>query len=450
MKKLTIQGFTFVLSIFFLTSCGSNQLPKETSEVASNNPADLYKPASDNGGIKLAEGFGATLVADSLGARARHISINDNGDIYVKLATLLDGKGIVAMRDTNRDGKADLIESFADYTGTGMALYNGYLYASSDTAVFRYKLKSGELVPDLQAETIVSGFINQRSHESKPITFDGAGNIYVTVGAPSNACQEEDRKVGSKALDPCPELNLQAGIWQFKAEQAGQVHGKDGKRYASGIRNAVALDWDKTSNSLYALQHGRDMLNTLFPKNYNDTMSRDLPAEEFLQISDGDDFGWPYCYFDPFQDKKVLAPEYGGDGKKLGRCENIKKPIVAFPAHAAPNDVVFYNGTQFPEKYRNGAFIAFHGSWNRAPFDQEGYFVVFVPFKDGKPHGQWEVFASGFEGATKVKSPSDAVYRPTGLAVAPDGTLYVTDSRKGRIWKIVYYGDKLKSATAMK
>jgi glucose/arabinose dehydrogenase len=450
MKKLTIQGFSFFVAVLLLASCGGNQQPQEVQTTSSDNPADLYKPASDNGGIKLAEGFGATLVVDTLGATARHLAINDNGDIYVKLAKLRDGKGIVALRDTNRDGRADLIEGFADYTGTGMALYEGYLYASSDTAVFRYKLKTGDLIPDLQADTIISGFNTQKSHASKPMTFDGNGNIYVTVGAPSNACQEKDRQTGSKAYDPCPELKLQAGIWQFKATQIGQVHGKDGKRYASGIRNAVALDWDKTSNSLYALQHGRDMLNTLFPKDYTDSMNRDLPAEEFLQINDGDDFGWPYCYFDPFQDKKMLAPEYGGDGKKQGRCENIKRPIVTFPAHAAPNDVIFYNGTQFPEKYRNGAFVAFHGSWNRAPFDQEGYFVVFVPFKDGKPDGKWEVFASGFEGASKVKSPSDAVYRPVGLAVAPDGTLYVTDSRKGRIWKIIYYGDKLKSTTAMK
>lgn len=449
MKK-TIYLFAFsLLGALLLNSCGGNA-PKQEQKVTSNDPAELYKPASDNGGVKLAEGFGAVLVADSLGARARHIAIHDNGDIYVKLASLRDGKGIVAMRDTNQDGRADIIESFADYTGTGIALYNGYLYASSDTAVFRYKMKAGELVPDLQAETMISGFMNQPSHESKPFTFDGAGNLYVTIGAPSNACQAKDREVGSKALDPCPELKLQSGIWQFKADQAGQVHGKDGKRYASGIRNAVALDWSTEVNSLFALQHGRDMLDYLYPKSFTDTMNRDLPAEEFLQINDGDDFGWPYCYFDPFQDKKVLAPEYGGDGKKQGRCESIKRPILAFPAHTAPNDLLFYKGVQFPEKYRNGAFIAFHGSWNRQPFDQEGYIVAFVPFKDGKPSGQWEVFASGFEGTTKVKNAGDAVHRPMGLAVAPDGTLYVTDSRKGKIWKIVYFGDKLKSTTAMK
>lgn len=449
MKSITTEAMLFAILCSCLMACGGSQTTENQSR-SSNDPAEIYQPASDNGGITLPEGFGAVLVTEGLGATARHIAINDNGDIYVKLATLLNGKGIVAMRDTNKDGKADMIETFGDYTGTGMALYNGYLYASSDTAVFRYKLKSGELLPDLQADTMVTGFPVQRDHASKPMTFDKAGNMYVTVGGPSNACQEKDRQIGSKALDPCPELNLQGGIWQFSAEKTGQKHGKDGKRYASGIRNAVALDWNASANSLYALQHGRDMLDYLFPKLYSDSMNRDLPAEEFLQINEGDDFGWPYCYFDPFQDKKMLAPEYGGDGKKQGRCENIKRPIAAFPAHAAPNDLVFYNGTQFPEKYRNGAFIAFHGSWNRSPFEQEGYFVVFVPFKDGKPNGRWEIFADGFEGTTNVKSPNDAIHRPTGLAVAPDGTLYVTDSRKGRIWKIVYFGDKLKSKTAMR
>jgi glucose/arabinose dehydrogenase len=157
---------------------------------------------------------------------------------------------------------------------------------------------------------------------------------------------------------------------------------------------------------------------------YDEQASADLPAEEFMMLQEGADFGWPYCYYDPFENSKVLAPEYGGDGTITSRCESKTDPIMAFPAHTAPNDVLFYTGEQFPEHYRNGAFIAFHGSWNRAPLEQEGYYVVFVPMEDGLPSGDWEVFADGFSGMEKVMNPGDAVHRPTGLALGPDGSLY--------------------------
>jgi glucose/arabinose dehydrogenase len=162
----------------------------------------------------------------------------------------------------------------------------------------------------------------------------------------------------------------------------------------------------------------------------------ELPAEEFFRIHKGDDFGWPYCYYDPFQKSKVQAPEYGGDGKKTTGCDTKKKPIYAFPAHWAPNGLLFYTGDQFPAKYKNGAFIAFHGSWNRAPAPQAGYCVVFLPFKDGMPSGDYEIFADGFAG--EKKTPGDANYRPCGLAQGPDGSLYISEDQHGRIWKVTY------------
>ncbi|MEZ4775469.1 MAG: PQQ-dependent sugar dehydrogenase [Bacteroidia bacterium] len=400
----------------------------------------LPQALADNGGISLPSGFGAVLVTDSLDKGARHLAIRENGDIYVKLRQTAGGKGIVALRDTDGDGVADQKEMFGNFTGTGMRLHNGYLYASSDTMVMRYKLQENALLPDTTAEVIVSGFPVQRSHASKPMAFDGAGNMYVTVGAPSNACQEEARKAGSPGIDPCPQRDMQAGIWKFSDSKLNQTHTADGVNYARGIRNAVAICWNKSANSLYALQHGRDQLNTLWPEKFTDEDNEILPAEEFLQISDGDDFGWPYCYFNQNLNKKVLGPEYGGDGTETGRCEGIKPPIVAFPGHMAPNDLLFYTGDQFPEPYKNGAFIAFHGSWNRAPLPQAGYFVVFVPMKDGQPSGDWEVFAEGFPQIPEVKNPNDAVYRPVGLSQGPDGSLYISDSRKGRIWRIMYYG----------
>jgi glucose/arabinose dehydrogenase len=155
-----------------------------------------------------------------------------------------------------------------------------------------------------------------------------------------------------------------------------------------------------------------------------------------FRILDGDDFGWPYCYFDPSTQAKVLAPEYGGDGVEVGRCADVGAPIAAFPAHWAPNDLLFYAAGTFPQRYEGGAFIAFHGSWNRMPFPQAGYRVVFVPFAGGLPSGEYETFAEGFTGAEEIKQPGEADHRPGGLAQGPDGSLYIADDRGGRIWRV--------------
>jgi len=190
------------------------------------------------------------------------------------------------------------------------------------------------------------------------------------------------------------------------------------------------------------MQHGRDMLSFLFPGLFSDSVSAELPAEEFLRVNQGDDFGWPYCYYDHLKSKKVLAPEFGGDGNKTDRCSNIEKPILAFPGHWAPNALLFYTGNQFPNKYKNGAFIAFHGSWNRAPLRQGGYLVAFVPMRNGMPNGNWEIFATGFTGVEVINKPDEAKYRPMGLAQGPDGSLYISDSNVGRIWRIIYKGSQ--------
>jgi glucose/arabinose dehydrogenase len=233
-------------------------------------------------------------------------------------------------------------------------------------------------------------------------------------------------------------LERYGGIWRFKADVPDQDQMKDGYRFATGIRNAVAVTWNKSANHLYALQHGRDQLSQFWPALYTEDDGVNLPAEEFFLVNDGSDFGWPYCYYDPNQSKKLLNPEYGGDGKTTGRCEDKEKPIMAFPAHIAPNDLIFHSEKGFPEKYKNGAFIAFHGSWNRAPQEQKGFQVVFVPFSGDKPSGNYEVFADKFAGKENIKSPGDAAHRPCGIAEGPDGSLFIVDSVRGKLWKIIY------------
>jgi len=395
----------------------------------------------NNGGLKLQKGFAAVTVIPEVG-KSRHIAVNSNGDIYVKLERLRNGKGIVVLRDKDGDGKSEIINSFGNFTGTGIAIKNGYLYASSNTEVFRFRLnEKNQIVNPENPEKIITGLLDRRQHNSKSIALDNEGNIYVNIGAYANACQVQDRTMGSPGQDPCPILDSAGGIWQFKAEGINQSYG-EGQRYCTGIRNIVGLDWNNNVNELYATQHGRDQLFQFYPNLYNEKQGAELPAEEMFLVKKGSDFGWPYCYYDQFQQKKILGPEYGGDAKKTDRCEGVDTPIVAFPGHWAPNALLFYTGNMFPAKYKNGAFIAFHGSWNRAPLKQQGFKVVFVPFKDGKPNGKWEVFADGFAGKDQLDSPGDAKARPCGLAQGPDGSLYISDSVKGRIWRIFYPGSK--------
>ncbi len=425
-----------VFAAFIIFSCGN---PEQTNQ--SPQTQDIPQPKYDPS-IQLPDGFKAVVVSDSIGIWARHIAVRENGDIYVQMRKLKDGYGVTAMRDTDGDGKADVIKRFGNHEGSGMAIEGDYLYCSSHEAVFRYQLNKDELLPDEDSRVLIAGgFPEQRQHPDKTFALDGQGNIYVNVGAPSNCCMEEMRTAGSPGMDPCPQLERQAGVWKFDANTPAQTQTKDGTRFASGIRNAIAIEWNHQTNSLFVLQHGRDQLSQFFPDMYNDEQNAELPAEEFFELKEGDFCGWPYCFYDQFQSKKILCPEYGGDGKTVGRCSDAIQPIVAFPGHIAPNDLVFYDAEQFPEQYKNGAFIAFHGSWNRAPLPQKGFSVAFVPFQDGKVSGDWEIFAEGFGGSDNIASPRDAKHRPTGLTLGPDGSLYITDSRKGKIWKIVYEGE---------
>lgn len=417
-------GFLLTLAAVVFFSC-------------NNTAGDLSGNDSDKAVLSLPEGFEATVVAEDLGP-GRHIAVRDNGDIYLQLRDNSQEGSTVALRDTDEDGKADVIKYFGNLPGTGIKVHNDYLYTSTDTSVQRYKLKEGKLLPAGEPEFIAGGFDNQSQHAAKPFTFDGEGNMYVTVGGPANACMEQMRTKGSPGQDPCPLLEWHAGIWRFDENKTGQMQKAEGDHYASGIRHAVAIRWNPAADRLYVVQHGRDQLSQFFPEMFSAEDNAKLPAEEFFLVKEGSDFGWPYCYYNQMKEQKLLAPEYGGDRETVGRCADKEDPIMGFPGHYAPNDLLFYTKDQFPEKYKKGAFVAFHGSWNRAPLEQEGYNVVFVPFEGAYPSGEWTVFADDFSGRETIKSPSDAEHRPTGIAVGPEGSLYVADSRSGKIWKIYY------------
>ncbi|HUB66455.1 MAG TPA: PQQ-dependent sugar dehydrogenase [Candidatus Methylacidiphilales bacterium] len=400
--------------------------------------AGLPTPDPDDDGLKLPPGFHAMVVADNLGM-LRFLAVADNGDLYAR------HNNILALRDTKGDGHFDVIQTFGvnggkGQSGTGLTLWHGYLYYSNQNSVYRYKMVPGQLVPTGQPETIVKDLPFSDGHEAKSITFDEAGNMYIDVGSYMNVYSTGDRGFGAKGMDATEFLKTHGGIWRFKSDAQNQTQA-DGYHFSTGERHCIAIAMSPVSKLLFAVQMGRDNLNDVDPTDYTAEDNADGPAEEMHLLKDGVNFGWPYTYWDPRKNAHMIAPEFGGDNKKQAPPGKYDDPVIAFPGHWAPLQMMFYTGTQFPEKYRNGAFIAFHGSWDRTPLPQGGYNIVFVPFDSkGMPVGTYEVFADNFAGVPVIKTPHQAKYRPAGVAQGPDGSLYVSDTVKGRIWRIFYTG----------
>ena len=417
-------------------------------------PVPSKSSACRNGdsGLKLPAGFCATVFADDIG-HARHLVVAPNGVVYVNTwsgsyyppnETPHEGGFLVALEDKAGSGKADVIERFGETAqtggagGTGIAFYNGSIYAEINDRIVRYALSPGSIVPQDPPTTVVSGLPLGGDHPMHPFFISSDGLLYVDVGTATNACQFKNRTPHSSGAQPCTELETRGGIWRFDAKKTDQRF-SPADRYATGIRNAEGFGVDPAGHRVYVTQHGRDQLYANWPELYKPEEEATLPAEQVMLLKQGGDYGWPECYYDQIRGKLVLAPEYGGDGGlAVGVCALKIAPVAAFPAHWGPNGMVFYNQKQFPARYRDGVFIAFHGSWDRAPYPQGGYNVVFQSLASNGSSNHCEIFADGFAGA--MKSPEAALHRPSGVAVGQEGSLYVSDDVKGRIYKISYVG----------
>ncbi len=398
---------------------------------------------ADNGGLTLPSGFCAVVVARHVGL-ARHMAVRDNGDLYVALdpdPISRAGGGILALRDNDGDGRADEQARFGSTGGNGIDIVGNELYFAPDDRVERYRLEPDALVPGMPPVTIVSGLVSNGDHHRKTvkISADGA-TMFVNIGSEGNSCQVENRVDFSPGIDPCPELTVRAGVWRFSATQEGQTLA-DGERYATETRNMNALAINPLDGELYGAQNGRDQLFDNWPNLFTARDDALLPSEELFLLVPGHLYGWPYCYWDGRRRKKVLAPEYGGNGRLIGRCAQRAAPIASYPAHWAPLGMTFYSRDQFPQRYRDGLFIANHGS----RFDPSlqpagpGYNVVFQRWRAGKPVGKWQEFAGGF--ARGDFSPTGAAHRPVDVAVAPDGSMYISDDKNGFIWRVRYVGN---------
>jgi glucose/arabinose dehydrogenase len=438
------------LSALIMTGCGADSdqqsAERAPSGADSNTSANAASAdASLSIGMALPDGFTASLFADGL-PTPRHIAVTEQGRVYVtlrsgqaKFRATDEAGGIAALEDTDGDGVADITRTFGrPGADTGLALRDGYLYYSTMTGIYAFPLGS-ELLPNGPEEVVIGEMPrSDGGHRTKAITFDDAGHLYTQVGSPSNACQAQSGTPGSPGLMPCTQLDEHGGVFRFSAMSRNQIHSEDGIRYSTGHRNVVALEWNRSAGALYLMMHGRDGLSGLWPESYSDEQDIELPAEEFHRIAQGDNLGWPYTYFDPIRRQRMLMPEYGGNGVTSAESGQYKDPLIGFPGHWAPNDIVFYAHTQFPARYRDGAFLAFHGPVNPRRADPGGYSVIFVPMNPaGEITGDWEFFADDFEDHA---NRSGVAGRPAGLAIGPDGALFIVDDAGGRIWKVTYTG----------
>ena len=409
-------------------------------------PFTLTRPsqAQETDGLKLPPGFRASVVADHLGV-LRHLAFRDNNDLYVSTQWNVTGtSGDVIAIHLNKDHAADQTQHFGVMAGgTGIRFYQGALYAASTSRVYRYSFHGKDLVPISDPAIVIDGMPATRN-TSRGMAFDGKGNLYVSIGATAatNWCADPNIPKGAPpaGLKPCPLLDVRSGIWRFSASKLNQQFPKDGEKFATGIRDMAALSWSPADGALYGIMHGRDNTYKDFAKAVTPDQD-DAISDEMDKVTKGTDFGWPYTYWDGVRKMRIVGPEYSGNNDTQAPADQYTTPVEYFHPRSSPLDIAFYTGKMFPASYHNGAFVSRHGGngagMNR-PNGNNGYDVLFIPFDKNGVAGPAQEFAENFAGPNATDKSNKAKYRPVGLGVAPDGSLYVTDSQSGKIWRISY------------
>jgi glucose/arabinose dehydrogenase len=402
--------------------------------VSALSGCDRASSRGCDGAFVLPDGFCAQLFAKAIGP-ARHVVVTATGDVYV--ARWREGSragGILALRDTNADGRADIREEFGPEGGSGLALSGNSLFLGAWGTVYRWRLGK-HLKPDDPPDVVVDG-IPELEHGARSIAVGPDGALYINIGVSSNACERDYPRRDFRGDDPCRELAYSGGIWRFPGALSPISESQRpaiANRFATGLRHTVALGLDSADGALYGAPHGIDHLHSWWPNSgYSARDAAAKPGETLFRIEQGGDYGFPYCLFDPALNRMVTSPAYGGTSHD---CRSVPLPIAVFAAHAAPLALVAYRGKMFPPRFQGGLFVALHGSLFRAPLDPTGYSVMFVPRHADGTFGAPEPFADALSARRFPLSGSRS--RPSGLAVGPEGSLYVTDDNGGRIWRIV-------------
>ena len=380
-SRLLYASLIFLL-IFFLIGWGFISSRVNLAAIVSPSGAVI---------AQLPAGFQAQVFMSGL-KQPRFITFDSNGVLYVAERA---NNRIVSLPDTNHDGVADSVKVFAEDIETPHSLvqYKGAWYVGVPTGVIKLEDTNNDGIADKR--TVLIDNYPTIVHNTRTVLFLPDGRMVVSIGSGCNVCDEIDPRRG--------------GIVVYDNEKATGE-----KIFAHGLRNAVGLTLHPGTGELWATNNGRDL------------MGDDLPPDTVYIIKEGLNYGWPRCHSGTIIDPEMGAPD---------SCKGVEQPIIQMQAHSAPLGLTFYNGKNFPVEYQGSLFIALHGSWNRSV--PTGYKVIRVPFKDGKPLPAQDFF-SGFLDDKK----GEASGRPVGLAVSPDGSLFVSDDKGGFIYRISYTPSK--------
>jgi glucose/arabinose dehydrogenase len=420
MKKTTTLLSIPLLAL--MTAC-NGQVKKEEKEALANQPGNVVKTAigditlpppyateskTNNSKVigwpagktpKAPEGFTVTKFADGF-ENPRWTYISPNQDIFVVESGTRSSKNqITVLRDKDKDGKFETREVFISGLNKpfGMLVLKDFFYIANTDGLYRYPYKNNPLKLETKGEKILelpAGGYNNHWTRNLLASPDGS-KIYVSVGSGSNN--------GENGMDK--EIR-RAAILEINPDGTGE------KIFASGLRNPVGMDWNPVNKELWTAVNERDELGDELVPDYITSVKRD------------GFYGWPYSYFGSIPDPRMK-------GQRKDLVEKAIVPDVPVGSHTASLGLAFYTKEKFPAKYKNGAFVGQHGSWNRSKIS--GYKVLFVPFKDGKPSGKSEDFLTGF---ISDENKAEVYGRPVAVTVMNDGSLLVNDDSGNTIWKV--------------
>lgn len=344
--------------------------------------------------LVVPEGFELNVFAQGLG-NVRMMVQAEDGTVYATRPTQGD---VIALRDDDGDGVADFMATLTQLEGVhGITIHEGRIYLATPTTVYAAELFAGGNLGQL--EEVVSGLPSGGQHPARTIAFGPDGRLYISIGSTCNACDDTDPR--------------NATI------QVAEPDGSGLTAYAEGLRNTIGFGWHPQTGELWGMDHGSDWRGD------------DQPPEELNRLSEGADYGWPYCFGDRQPDPYLAGAPQGAT--KAEYCGLTEPPALTYQAHSAPIGMVFYSADGFPEEFGDDAFVAMRGSWNRtAPV---GYEVVHVSFENGEPVG-FETFLSGF----LIEDGAAQFGRVAGLLVTQDGSLLVSEDQNGVIYKVSFVG----------
>lgn len=386
-----------LLSLVLVAVAATAAVAQRRQPVAANSMIDRPERLPFNSAtpseLRAPAGFSVNAFASGLGA-PRMMALGPDGTVYV---TRGDSGDVVALRDTDDDGRADTrIIVASNLKGVhGITIHDGRFYFATVTSV--YVADAGFDGRPGPTRVILDGLPNGGQHARRTVAFGPDGMLYISVGSTCN---------------DCPEVNPENATI-LRASSNGQTRGV----FAKGLRNTLGWGWHPQTRELWGFDHGSDF------------RGNDVPPEELNRIVENGNYGWPFCYGNRIVDR---WSHYDPPGMTpAAYCSGTEGSTLNYQAHSAPIGFVFYSGSQFPAAYQGDAFVSMHGSWNRSPVAPAK--VIRVRFQNGRPYGT-EDFLSGFT----TNGGRTLIGRPAGLLVAADGSLLISDDANGAIYRVSY------------